>query len=400
MGGKTTVQTTSNKNETQTAAPPSWTLPGLEQLAARVINVIPQVPGEKYMGDFVANPNQTQYSAMPLYQQAAQGAQGAAALAGQGAQQAANFQTPLGFDQWQGQKYDTMPAIQAATAPLMRQLGQQILPSLQSDALMSGAYGNNRNMSLMPQMAIRDSMRGMQEIAAGIDYGEHARLQNERLQGYGAATQRGLGAAQLQQNGQLQALNLLPGLLDTQMRMQTGAADILSQSGSMQQQWDQSAIDNQLARFNYNLNYPFQGLDTATNLLAALSGNYGTQTTVGTNTQKQTQSSGGLAPILGGMIGLGSMVAGFPGVGGLFKGMGGGAGGAGPLSGFTPFSDRRLKRNIQKVGELADGLGVYIWNYIWGPLALGVMADEVERLRPWALGPRVQGFATVDYGRL
>jgi hypothetical protein len=28
------------------------------------------------------------------------------------------------------------------------------------------------------------------------------------------------------------------------------------------------------------------------------------------------------------------------------------------------------------------------------------MADEVAQLRPWALGPTVAGFATVDYGKL
>jgi hypothetical protein len=64
-------------------------------------------------------------------------------------------------------------------------------------------------------------------------------------------------------------------------------------------------------------------------------------------------------------------------------------------------SDRRLKTNIRKIGEFADGLGQYIWTYIWGgPEQLGVMADEVERLRPWALGPVIGGFATVNYSAL
>lgn len=65
------------------------------------------------------------------------------------------------------------------------------------------------------------------------------------------------------------------------------------------------------------------------------------------------------------------------------------------------FSDRRLKINIRKIGEFADGLGRYVWNYIWGgPEQEGVMADEVEKLRPWALGARVGGFQTVHYGLL
>lgn len=67
-------------------------------------------------------------------------------------------------------------------------------------------------------------------------------------------------------------------------------------------------------------------------------------------------------------------------------------------------SDRRLKMDIEKVGEEADGLGRYRYRYVTddanAPLREGVMADEVAKLRPWALGPERNGFATVDYGAL
>ena len=62
-------------------------------------------------------------------------------------------------------------------------------------------------------------------------------------------------------------------------------------------------------------------------------------------------------------------------------------------------SDRRLKSNIEKIGELEDGLGVYDYD-IFGKRQRGVMADEVEKLRPWALGPEVMGYRTVDYAKL
>jgi hypothetical protein len=65
------------------------------------------------------------------------------------------------------------------------------------------------------------------------------------------------------------------------------------------------------------------------------------------------------------------------------------------------FSDRRLKTAIRRVGELADGLGIYTFRYHGHKQRVrGVMADEVAKLRPWALGPRVAGFATVNYGAL
>ena len=65
------------------------------------------------------------------------------------------------------------------------------------------------------------------------------------------------------------------------------------------------------------------------------------------------------------------------------------------------FSDRRLKRDIERVGEFADGLGIYAYRYVMGTKrVLGVMADEVAKLRPWALGPQRAGYATVNYGAL
>ena len=67
-------------------------------------------------------------------------------------------------------------------------------------------------------------------------------------------------------------------------------------------------------------------------------------------------------------------------------------------------SERRVKRDIQQIGTLSDGLGVYEFRYKWdaddAPLHVGVMVDEVETLRPWALGPVVDGIQTVDYGKL
>lgn len=65
------------------------------------------------------------------------------------------------------------------------------------------------------------------------------------------------------------------------------------------------------------------------------------------------------------------------------------------------FSDRRLKSNIVKVGELEDGLGVYEYD-IFGERQRGVMADEVKKLRPWAYVQNYldSGFDAVKYGAL
>ncbi len=71
------------------------------------------------------------------------------------------------------------------------------------------------------------------------------------------------------------------------------------------------------------------------------------------------------------------------------------------------FSDRRLKRDIERVGEWdgkGDGLGRYRFSYKFDPARTiyeGVMADEVERLRPAAYIPNFRGeYAGVNYGAL
>jgi Chaperone of endosialidase len=72
---------------------------------------------------------------------------------------------------------------------------------------------------------------------------------------------------------------------------------------------------------------------------------------------------------------------------------------AGAVASAVAASDRRLKKNIHKVGELKSGLNLYQYRYLdnSGPI-LGVMADEVAELLPEALGPVINGYATVDYG--
>jgi hypothetical protein len=76
--------------------------------------------------------------------------------------------------------------------------------------------------------------------------------------------------------------------------------------------------------------------------------------------------------------------------------------GAGSLAmGLAAFSDRRLKRDIVKIGERPDGLGLYLFRYLWSPVRhLGVMAQEVLKVKPDAVIRHESGFLMVDYGAL
>ena len=160
----------------------------------------------------------------------------------------------------------------------------------------------------------------------------------------------------------------LGGLLNN-----AGQLDInrLGASGTLADQ--QRAIE--LANSPYGQALMQAGLLNGDGLLALTTGQTGT--TNGTQTQK---TSGGLgSQLLGGMFTLGSAAIG-------------------------KYSERRVKSDIVKIGEDSDGLGWYNFRYVWdansAPLNTGTMVDEVERLRPWALGPVINGIKTVDYSKL
>ena len=70
----------------------------------------------------------------------------------------------------------------------------------------------------------------------------------------------------------------------------------------------------------------------------------------------------------------------------------------GATAGWLPTSDRRLKENIQKIGESISGLGIYKFNYIGkAKQYIGTMADEVMKVVPEAAILRPDGFYGVNY---
>jgi len=77
------------------------------------------------------------------------------------------------------------------------------------------------------------------------------------------------------------------------------------------------------------------------------------------------------------------------------------AGTGGQLMAAAIKSDRRLKRNIKRVGRTAGGLNVYRYQYRWSDkVHVGVMAQEVRKKFPNAIVPIGYGYMAVDYRKI
>lgn len=74
---------------------------------------------------------------------------------------------------------------------------------------------------------------------------------------------------------------------------------------------------------------------------------------------------------------------------------------AGTVGSMMMMSDRRLKRDVTRIGTHAIGVPLYAFRYLWSDeQQIGVMADEVLTVRPRAVAQHPTGFLMVDYGAL
>lgn len=73
--------------------------------------------------------------------------------------------------------------------------------------------------------------------------------------------------------------------------------------------------------------------------------------------------------------------------------------GSAAISNPFMFSDRRLKQNIKRVGTHSTGVGLYEYD-IAGYRQRGVIAQELEKVRPDLVRRHSSGYLTVNYGAL
>lgn len=145
----------------------------------------------------------------------------------------------------------------------------------------------------------------------------------------------------------------------------------LSDVGAARENLAQAKINEDIERYNFGQMEPYTRLGLYNNFIQGNYGGTGTAQTTGTGYQRSGSNTAGTA-----IAGIGTA-----------------------LKAFQLFSDRRLKRNIKKIGVLPNGVNLYRWTYIWGEKAVGVMADEVKKIKPSAVR-NVGGYDMVDYAEV
>jgi len=277
------------------------------------------------------------------------------------------------FDFSSGGGYSPNPYLgeqaQNITRGFNRNLQEQVLPGLRSKFIGSGGLGGSRQ-GIAEGLAAGRSGEGLSSALTNLYASDYENSQNRNMQGRIAGMNAGIQARGMDLNNELARLNSERNFYSTnrgQDISQLGlAAGLLGQAnqgflGQGQGIYGLGQLENQA---------PWQQLQNYAGLIGPFSQAGATNQGAQSYTYNPTMQWAGTA-----------------------------AQAAGPLASI--FSDARLKENIKPVGETYDGLTTYTYNYKGDDTPqMGVMAQEVERKKPEALGPTINGFKTVRYGLL
>jgi hypothetical protein len=308
-------------------------------------------------------------------------------------------------------------------APMRFNVGQEDFtragnaPNLQTSiGQNAGMEGWDRASDLMmqrldPQLQRQQEQQDAKLAAQGIPIGSEAYTrakQDLAMQQNDLRTQAQLQAQNVQQN--LFGQELQAGQFGNQAMLGQNAAQL--QNLGFNNQQIQQLYANQMANANFGNTAQQQAFNQALteynlplNTLSALRSGAQVQNPSFVNVPQQATTSG--ADMLGATgMNFNAQMGGFNAqaaernnmMQGLFS-----------LGGAALMSDIRLKQNINHIGTLPNGLPFYSFEYIDAvknhPLAgegthIGVMAQEVEQVYPYAVSTLDDGYKVVNYGLL
>jgi hypothetical protein len=315
-------------------------------------------PFQAYEGDRVAGLTDLQQTALQGYGGLDMGAPAFA--------QAADVYSTIAGEGLSPERIQTYmsPYTQNVIDASMRDLARQrdiTLNEMGAAATRAGAFGGSRQ-----GVAEAETQRAFAETAADTaarlreaGYTQAAGLAQADLAQRMAAAQGGIGAAGAGLQQQVAGLGA---------QMAAGEAErVLSQQ-------EQDALYEQ---YMLAMQYPLTQFGVATGAAGAIPAGYGT------TTKTERNPMGTIGGILGG-------------IGSAGKGL--------AAMGWMPFSDARLKENIQSLGQVGD-FNLYTWDWNEEGIAAGaendptygVIAQEVEQIRPEYVVTGEDGYRRVNY---
>lgn len=380
MSGGSKTKTKTNSNQTATTSLPSWLTGGAQNVYNQAASNTSAPTA--YTGELSPDSTKNQKSASSLASSSTGTGQSDLNAARDYTSAAATGTVPTvssgTFDSAAAAQYTNpyLQAVQQSTLNQMNDQNAQDQQALGDAAQAAGAYGGTRQA--VEQALLTKSQEQQKQNYLNQS---NADAYNNAQQQFNTANAANMQAQTTNAANQQSLLNRLlsagaqsAGIGTTASNLNSQDIQNLSATGAVDQN-TQAAKD--AAAYN---DYQYQNeapLDYYSQLMSILSGSpHDTtinSTGTGTSTTKQSGS------LLNSLLGAGQIAA-------------------------SIWSDPRLKRDAALIERMPDGLGVYRFNYLWDdadePARIGVMADEVERLRPHALGPVVSGFRTVNYSML
>ena len=235
----------------------------------------------------------------------------------------------------------------ALTQGVMGNLQQNILPGIRQEIMGYQPGGGSRG-NLVQNAAISKAVAGgLTKPMAQMYTDAYNKAQDMRMPAAGLGIQQ-------QQFGQQQ----YPTIMGAPLSMY----DAMGRVGAARRGMSQSAIDQDMQRYNYEQMSPYNALNQYMN---TISGNYG-----GTTTQTTPQDNSGIMNMLG-SLGSAAIMA----------------------------SDVRVKENLVRDGTI-KGHAAYKFNYVGDDTPRrGVIAQEVEQTNPAAVA-EFGGIKHVNYGAL
>lgn len=373
---------------------------GIQQLLASLFQSGQQPAGvQAYGGQFAAPTSPLQDVSLEGLMQLAQGAgpqpgQTAAATGSLDAlQRAFGYQAPqmtaptaAAPSSVVAPQINSAQAFQSGVAqPMIDDFISQVLPAISGAAGRSAGGAYSSDTELAKALATKQLTRTLAQQGSLYDLGAQQANQGASLTAQttnqtaanqisladlSAALSTGQSNQAASLTGQqdiLSALGITPSVVSGASAPANNAASLLSTTlagGAVPQTTQQQQITGQYQDYIAQINQA--------NLLRQLMAGFGTtptQQTIGVGT-------GGTSGILPGLLQAGGQL------------------GAAAITA----SDRRLKDDFGIIGRLDNKLPVHLFRYKGDTkLHMGLMADEVERVRPEAVAPGPGGYKTVNY---